>query len=160
MTRTPGNITKLRRFFSEPSSPRQRQYEALRAYFFEQSPSAELAKRFAYSAGAFRVLCHTFRRGGLPDFLAVGRPGPRTQPKKSAAVEKIVELRKRNYSIYEISQELKAQRTPLSATAVGEVLAAEGFARLPRRRDDERPASMAPTLEGVPHVRAYVLAPR
>jgi len=117
--RTPDNITKLRRFFGEPSSPRQRQYEALRAYFFEQSPSVEVANRFGYSAGAFRVLCHSFRRGELPDFFAVGRPGPRTQPKKSAAVEKIVELRKRNYSIYDISQELKAQGTPLSATAVG-----------------------------------------
>src|SRR3974377_1067377 len=88
--------------------------------------------------------CHTFRRGELPEFFAVGRPGARTQPKKSAAVEKIVELRKRNYSIYEISQELKAHGTPLSATAVGEVLAAEGFARLPRRRDDEGPARHSP----------------
>jgi hypothetical protein len=85
-TRTPDDVTKLRRFFGAPGSPRQRQYEALRAYFFEQSPSAEVAKRFGYSAGAFRVLCHTFRRGELPDFFAVGRPGPRTQPKKSAAV--------------------------------------------------------------------------
>ena len=136
-TRTPYDITKTPRFFSEPSSPRQRQYEALRAYFFEQSPSAEAAKRFGYSVGAFRVLCHTFRRGELPDFFAVGRPGPRTQPKKSAAVAKIVELRKRNYSIYEISQELKAQGTPLSATAVGEVLAAEdqkGHVEVDRRR--------------------------
>ena len=156
--RTPDNITKLRRFFGEPSSPRQRQYEALRAYFFEQSPSVEVANRFGYSAGAFRVLCHSFRRGELPDFFAVGRPGPRTQPKKSAAVEKIVELRKRNYSIYEISQELKAQGTPLSATAVG--LAAEGFARLPRRRDDERPARIGPTIEAVADVREFSLARR
>ena len=156
--RTPDNITKLRRFFGEPSSPRQRQYEALRAYFFEQSPSVEVANRFGYSAGAFRVLCHSFRRGELPDFFAVGRPGPRTQPKKSAAVEKIVELRKRNYSIYDISQELKAQGTPLSATAVG--LAAEGFARLPRRRDDERPARVGPTIEAVADVREFSLARR
>jgi hypothetical protein len=159
-TRTPDDVTKLRRFFGAPGSPRQRQYEALRAYFFEQSPSAEVAKRFGYSAGAFRVLCHTFRRGELPDFFAVGRPGPRTQPKKSAAVDKIVELRKRNYSIYEISQELKAQGTPLSATAVGEVLAAEGFARLPRRRDDERPARIGPTIEAVADAREFSLAPR
>jgi hypothetical protein len=159
-TRTPDDVTKLRRFFGAPGSPRQRQYEALRAYFFEQSPSAEVAKRFGYSAGAFRVLCHTFRRGELPDFFAVGRPGPRTQPKKSAAVDKIVELRKRNYSIYEISQELKAQGTPLSATAVGEVLAAEGFARLPRRGDDERPARIGPTIEAVADAREFSLAPR
>ena len=36
-------------------------------------------------------------------------------------------LRKRNYSVYEISQALKEQGTPLSATAVREVLAAEGY---------------------------------
>jgi hypothetical protein len=39
-----------------------------------------------------------------------------------------VALRKRNYSVYEISQALKEQGTPLSATAVREVLADEGFA--------------------------------
>jgi hypothetical protein len=90
-----------------------------------------------YQAGAVRALCYSFRRGELPEFFTVGRPGPTSQPKKSAARELIVALRKRNYSIYEISEALEEQGTPLSATAVGEVLAAEGFARLPRRRDDE-----------------------
>src|SRR5215831_7452913 len=158
--RAPDNITKLRSFFSEPRSPRQRQYEALRAYFFEQHPSAEVAKRFGYTPGTFRVLCHTFRRGELSDFFSVGRPGPRAQPKKSAAIEQIVALRKRNYSIYEISAELKAQGIPLSATAVREVLAAEGFARLPRRRDDERPTRIGPTIEAIADVRDFSLAPR
>jgi transposase-like protein len=158
--RTQDNITKLRRFFSEPTSPRQRQYEALRAYFFEQHPSAEVAKRFGYTPGTFRVLCHTFRRGKLSEFFSVGQPGPRAQPKKSAAIEQIVALRKRNYSIYEISAELKAQGAPLSATAVREVLAAEGFARLPRRRDDERPTRIGPTIEAVADVRDFSLAPR
>jgi transposase len=147
-------------FFSEPSSPRQRQYEALRAYFLERSPSREVAKRFGYTIGAFRVLCHSFRRRELPEFFAVGKPGPRTQPKKSAAIEQIIALRKRNYSVYEISQELKTQGTPLSATAVGEVLRAEGFARLPRRRDDERPSHVGPSIEAVADVREFSLAPR
>jgi len=71
-----------------------------------------------------------------------------------------VALRKRNYSIYEISQQLKEQGTPLSPTAVGEVLAAEGFARLPRRRDDERPARVGPTIEPIADVRSFSLAPR
>ena len=42
-----------------------------------------------------------------PISLQSDAQGPAPSPKKSAAVEKIVELRKRNYSIYEISQELK-----------------------------------------------------
>ena len=93
----------------------------------ERLASAEAARRFGYSPGAFRVLCHTFRRGELPDFFTTAHPGPREQPKKSAAQKQIVALRKRNYSVYEISQALKEQGTPLSATAVREVLAAEGY---------------------------------
>ena len=158
--KTPYEERKLRRFFSEPSTPRQRQYEALRAYFLEELPSAEVAKRFGYSAGAFRVLCYGFRHGELPDFFTIGRPGPATQPKKSAAHDEIVALRKRNYSIYEISQALKEKGTPLSATAVGEVLKAEGFARLPRRRDDERAPRIGPSIEAVADVRDFSIAPR
>jgi hypothetical protein len=158
--RTPYDEQKLRRFFSQPSSPRQRQYEALRAYFLEELPSAEVAKSFGYSAGAFRVLCHSFRHGELPEFFTVGRPGPTTQPLKSAAHDEIVALRKRNYSIYEISQALKEKGTPLSATAVGEVLKAEGFARLPRRRDDERAPRIGPSIEAIADVRDFSLAPR
>ena len=97
-------LTDPRQFFAEPATPRQRQYEALRAYFVERLASAEAARRFGYSPGAFRVLCHTFRRGELPDFFTTAHPGPREQPKKSAAQKQIVALRKRNYSVYEISQ--------------------------------------------------------
>ena len=160
MKKTPNNFIDRRRFFSEPHSPRQRQYEALRAYFLDQLPSAEVAKRFGYTVGAFRALCYSFRRGELPEFFTTGRPGPTSQPKKSAGRELIVALRKRNYSIYEISETLKEQGTPLSATAVGEVLAAEGFARLPRRRDDERLPHIGPTTEAVADVRSFSLSPR
>ena len=48
-------------FFLAPEHPLHRQYEALRAYFVEQRPSKEVAQRFGYSPGAFRVLCHQFR---------------------------------------------------------------------------------------------------
>src|SRR6266446_7478523 len=126
----PYSITSCRRFFAEPATPRQRQYEALRAFYLEGLTSAQAAGRFGYSPGAFRVLCHAFRRGALPDFFATTRTGPREQPKKSRAHEQIVALRKRNYSVYEISQALEEQGTPLSAIAVREVLAQEGFAPL------------------------------
>jgi len=48
-------------FFAAPESPLLRQYEALRAYFIDQLPSADVARRFGYSPGSFRVLCHQFR---------------------------------------------------------------------------------------------------
>ena len=153
-------LTDPRQFFAEPATPRQRQYEALRAYFVERLASAEAARRFGYSPGAFRVLCHTFRRGELPEFFTTAHPGPREQPKKSAAQKQIVALRKRNYSVYEISQALKEQGTPLSATAVREVLAAEGFAPLPRRLDEERPGRVGPSAEAVANVGDFTLSSR
>src|SRR5260370_417294 len=156
----PYSITNCRRFFAEPATPRQRQYEALRAFYLEGLTSAHAAERFGYSPGAFRVLCHAFRRGELPEFFAATRRGPRDQPKKSAAQEQIIALRKRNYSVYDISRALKQQGTPLSATAVREVLAAQGFAPLPRRLDEERPVLVGPTTEAVADVRSFTLAPR
>src|ERR1700751_6497332 len=100
----PYSLTDCRRFFAEPATARQRQYEALRAFYMEGLPSSEVARRFGYSAGAFRVLCHDFRRRALPEFFTATRPGRREQPKKSRAHGQVVALRKRNYSVYEISQ--------------------------------------------------------
>src|ERR1700730_9524537 len=105
----PFDLTGCRRFFAEPATPRQRQYEALRAFFVEGLASAEVARRFGYTPAAFRMLCYDFRRGELPDFFAVRSPGPREQPKKGKVRDQVVELRKRNYSIYDISRALKEQ---------------------------------------------------
>ena len=158
--RQPNNLFDLRRFFLEPSSPKQRQYEALRAYFVEQRPSAEVARAFGYSPGSFQVMCHHFRHSTEPAFFVTSRPGPRLQPKKSAARAQIVELRKANHSVYEISQALKDRSLSLSPTAVREVLKAEGFAALPRRLDEERPSHVGPVTEAVTDVRQFSLAPR
>jgi hypothetical protein len=53
---------------------------------------------------------------------------------------------------------LKEQGTPLGTTAVREILAAEGFAPLPRRLDEERPVGVGPTQEAVADVRSFVLS--
>jgi transposase len=135
-------------------------YEALRAYFLERRPSHQVARDFGYSPGSFRVLCHEFRRDPEPQFFASPQPGPRTQPKKSPARELIVTLRKQNHSVYEIAEALKERKTTLSATAVREVLREEGFAPLPRRLDEERPAHLRPTVEAVADVREFVVEGR
>jgi transposase len=135
-------------------------YEALRAYFLEERPSHEIARAFGYSPGSFRVLCHQFRRDPEPQFFASPQPGPRTQPKKSPARGLIVTLRKQNHSVYEIAEALKERQLRLSPTAVREVLREEGFAALPRRLDEERPARLRPTVEAVADVRELVLADR
>src|SRR5574341_2552428 len=97
----PLDISACRRFFLEPRHPRQRQYEALRAYFVEGRPPKEVARAFGYSVGSFHVLCHHFRRDPAPACFATPRRGPRAQPKKAAARDLIVTLRKQNYSVYD-----------------------------------------------------------
>ena len=154
------DLSDIRRFFLEPSHPRQRQYEALRAYFIENRPAKEIARTFGYSVGSFHVLCHHFRRDPDPVFFCSLRRGPKSQPKKSAARDLIVQLRKQNYSVYEISHELKERDHPLSPTAVREVLKEQGFAPLPRRLDEERPDYPRPTIEPVADVRDFALQPR
>jgi hypothetical protein len=160
MIGAPKDISDVRRFFLEPSHPRQRQYEALRAYFIEGKPAKEVARAFDYSIGAFHVMCHHFRREPDPIFFYSPRRGPRSQPKKSAARDLIILLRKQNYSIYEISHTLKERDCPLSPTAVREVLKVEGFAPLPRRLDEERPDYPRPTIEPIADVRTFSLEPR
>ena len=156
----PKSLTTCRRFFHAPSHPRQRRYEALRAYFLERRPSHAVAPAFGYSPGSFRVLCHAFRRDPAPQFFVSPQPGPRTQPQKSPARALVVTLRKQNHSVYEIAETLKERQIVLSPTAVREVLREEGFAPLPRRLDEERPARLGPTVEAVADVREFVLEGR
>ena len=156
----PIDISKCRRFFAEPRLPKHRLYEALRAYFLESRPAQQVARAFGYSVGYFHLLCHHFRRDPNPVFFVSPRRGPRAQPKKSAAHDLIIRLRKQNYSVYEISHTLKERNCPLSPTAVREVLREEGFAPLPRRLDEERPDYPRPTIEPVADVREFSLAAR
>jgi len=100
----PKDLIACRQFFLESTHPKQRQYEALRAYFVDGRSSHEVATAFGYSVGSFRVLCHHFRREAQPEFFASSRHGPQTQPHKMAAHDTIVALRKQNHSVYEISE--------------------------------------------------------
>jgi hypothetical protein len=156
----PKSLTQCRRFFREPQSAKQRAYEALRAYFVEANPSQQVARAFGYSPGAFRVMCHQFRREPTPVFFLPSQLGPRTQPKKTAAHALVIALRKRNYSVYDISEALKERQIALSPTAVREILTADGFAPLPRRLDDDRPVRPRATVEPVADARAFSRTPR
>src|SRR5256712_12496779 len=159
MESSPDVLPSETRFFPDPATSAQRQYEALRAYFVEGLSSADVSQRFGYTPGSFRVLCHHFRRS-KPDFFRELKQGPHSQPRKDAVRELILGMRKQNLSIYDIESALKTQQTPLSTTAIWEILHAAGFARLPRRQDEERPATLLPTAAAVGDCRELSLSPR
>lgn len=146
--------------FLEPSNPTHRQYEALRAYFVDGLASQAAAARFGYTAGSFRILCHQFRQDPTRLFFQPSRKGPRPTPTRDRIREVIVTLRKQNLSIYDISRILTERGDARSPVAVSLILQEEGFARLPRRRDEERPAGPPTTLAAVADVRALDLSPR
>jgi hypothetical protein len=151
---------KEARLFLEPANATHRQYEALRAFFVERLPVAEIAKRFGYSPGSLRVLVHKFRHGPGRQFFLPPAKGPQTAPRSDPVRQRIVALRKQNLSIYDISKALAKEGHPLSAVAVALVLKSEGFARLPRRCDEERPNTVRPTVADVADVRQIDLQPR
>jgi hypothetical protein len=152
-------LTKLARVFLEPSSVAHRHYEALRAYFVQGLPSAEAARLFGYTPGSFRVLCHDFRRDPHRPFFIEQRP-PAPPPKRDPVRDKIVDLRKQNLSIYDIRRSLAADKIVRSPPAISKILQQEGFARLPRRRDDERPPASRPEIAPVADHRALDLSLR
>ena len=102
-------------FFLSPQGPLHRQYEALRAYFVEQLPSTEAARRFRYSPGAFRVLCHQFRHDPQKrSAFFRSLPRPHSAPARDPVRQRVVALRKRNLSVYDIQRELAAGERPIS----------------------------------------------
>jgi hypothetical protein len=63
-----------RRFFLDPQLTFHRQYEALRAFFVDDRPVAEIAAQFGYKPTALNVMISRFhaqfRRGNVPPFLS------------------------------------------------------------------------------------------
>jgi hypothetical protein len=153
-------LTAMARFFLEPANATHRQYEALRGFFVDGLPSAEAARRFGYTPGSFRVLCHDFRRNPKRAFFVPPTKTPKVLPEKARVRETIVALRKQNLSIYDIHRALTQNDQPLSPPAIAAVLKEEGFSRLPRRPDEERPAVVRPDIAAVADVRELDLSPR
>ena len=124
----------LAQIFLEPENSTHRQYEALRPYFVDGVSSSEVAGLFGYTPGS--VLCHEFRQNPHREFFLPLQKGPRTAPKKDSLRERTIALRKQNLSIYNISEEIAHADKAIGPGAVSKILTDEGFARLPRRRDE------------------------
>src|SRR6266581_1767746 len=150
------------RFFRDPESPLHRQYEALRAFFVEELPGPQVARRFGYSPNALRVLCYQFRHDPhkRSSFFQHPRPGPRQAPLRDRVRQSAIGLRKKNLSIYDIQRELALAGHAISINALAVLMREEGFARLPRRRDEERPPTLKPEAAAVANLHELDLSPR
>jgi len=134
-------------FFTEPSGPAQRRYEAMRAYFVDELPAAHVADAFGYSTASVHQMA-TLLRSGRMRLFADARPGPKGPTKATGPVrEKVLALRARQLPVTQIAAILAAEGTPVSAQTVWKICAAEGLPRL--RGDDSAPRGPATALAPV-----------
>ena len=131
-------------FFAFPEHPAQRRYEALRAYLYEGYSATEVAEWYGYTPQTVRTLVRDFR-AGRTEFFVDPRPGPKTAPAKTAARDRVIELRRdQGLSIDEIATVLQRENLRLNRTGISEIIAEQGLPRMWRRPEAER---------GVPVVR-------
>jgi transposase len=133
-------------YFTEPASAAQRRYEALRAYFTDEMPAAEVADRFGYSTASIHQMATLLRKGRL-NLFAEARPGPKGPRKATGTLRaRVLELRGAGHSVTEIAAACTAEGMPVSAQTVWQILDAEGLPRLPRRDEGRRgpPARLDP----------------
>ena len=125
-------------YFTEPVSAAQRRYEALRAYFTDEMPAAEVADRFGYSTASIHQMATLLRKGRLNLFTET-RPGPKGPRKATGRLRaRVLELRGAGHSVTEIAAACTSEGMPVSAQTVWQILDAEGLPRLPRRDDGRR----------------------
>ena len=126
-------------FFINPDDPMQKRYEALRASFVDGLSAGDVAKQFGYSVHTINALRRDFKAGSLPPFFRPLTKGPKQRrPSTLMLKDRIIELRKQNYSIDEIEEVLLRERYDITAKTIGQILKDEGFARLFRRTHAER----------------------
>ena len=147
-------------FFLAPEHPRQRQYEALRAYFVDQKAVKDVAAQFGYTVGAFHALCYQFRRDKKRQFFIETRPGPKHSPKRDRSREQVVLLRKKNFSVLDIQAALRKEGADLSSVSIWTILKEEGFSKLPRRKDEELPEQPRAERAEYADIRQLTLNPR
>jgi len=120
-------------FFTRPTHPWQKRYEALRASFVERVPARAVAERFGYTVQYVHLLRHNFKKGRI-DFRQLAPEGETKWWRVTAEVrQKICEWRGHRLSAREIAQLLDEEGFDISVRTVERVLADEGFGKLPRR---------------------------
>ena len=125
-------------YFTAPAGAAQRRYEALRAYFLEEMPAAEVADRFGYSTASVHQMATMLRKGKLALFTE-GKPGPKGPRKATGELRaRVLALRAAGHSVSEIAAALTGQGLPVSAQTAWQILDAEGIPRLPRRDEGRR----------------------
>lgn len=129
---------KLVDYFTKNLSPKQKQYEALRAVAFEEGAVKEVAEKFGYTPQTLRALIHQLRNAKLQLFPVV-KKGPVSRRVPVDTVKEIIRLRReKTLNSREIAEALAQSKIAIGVRTVERVLTDAGFPKLRRRTDKER----------------------
>jgi hypothetical protein len=125
-------------YFTNPENPKQKQYEALRAFFAEELSAQKTAEKFGYGLHRFYSITKTFRKefetkNKTDPFFISSKKGRKHKDIEGELKALIVDCRKQYLSIPDIKATLDAKGHSLSLRYIYLVLKKEGFSRLPRR---------------------------
>jgi transposase len=123
-------------YFKKPASPKQKQYEAIRAIVIDGKPIEVAAKRYGYKAGTIYSLLRDARAGKIELFPAV-KKGPRQKRTNPEIQDKIIEYRKMRLSTPDIQDRLAEETIRISSRTVERILTDAGFRKLQRRTNKE-----------------------
>ena len=130
-------MIKRLNFFHDPKGLPMRQYEALRAYHYEQCSVEEAAARGGYAEGSFRNLLTRFKKNPTLDFFWPTKkvePPPKKNPRRA----RILQLRREDgLTINQIQARLKEEKIPASMGYIQKIFTEEGIKRLPKNRKME-----------------------
>ena len=122
----------LVQFFKNPSSHRQRQYEAVRAFIIDDLPVHEIAKRFGYKSSTIHAFIRDAKSGKLHLFPEV-KKGPTKRRIAEEINQQIIQLRRKNLSSSDIQKKLSDGGIRLSTRTIERILCDAGFGKLQRR---------------------------
>jgi transposase len=123
-------------FFRNPKTAQQRQYDALRDYYLNGLSQKDASKKYGYTPSSFQTVVRDFKKQRIV-FFPPAKKGPKRKQITDPIKDRVIELRKKNHSIYDISNLLKQDGHSWSLDTIGRVLRDEGFAKLPRRTKEE-----------------------
>ena len=136
-----------KKYFKNPVTTSQKQYEALRAFFIDNISAQEITNKFGYTVNAFYSLVKEFK-AKLDNyeedlFFRTKKTGRKIKDKEGKVTDLIVSLRKQYLSVTDIKVILDAKNYKYSTRQISTILYKEGFARLPRRGKSARSSTLS-----------------
>ena len=132
-------------FFRNPKTAQQKKYDALRDYYLNKLTQKEVAEKHGYTIYTFQTIVRDFKNQKIIFFSPV-KKGPKRKQIPDPLKEKIIAMRKKNYSVYDIKAQLKIDGFSWSVGTINNVLREDRFLKLPRRTKKEKGLTSKNTL--------------